>query len=46
MLTVRESGFERIPLERRARAFTANEGGWAIQVTLIAKYLAAADRPR
>ena len=39
-LTVTESGFDRIPLERRATAFTANEQGWAIQMTLIEKYLA------
>jgi uncharacterized protein YndB with AHSA1/START domain len=39
-LTVTESGFDRIPLERRAKAFTANEQGWAIQMTLIEKYLA------
>jgi uncharacterized protein YndB with AHSA1/START domain len=42
MLTVRESGFDRIPLERRAKAFAANEAGWAIQVRLIEKYLAEA----
>src|SRR5215470_9866702 len=40
MLTVTESGFDRIPLERRAKAFTANEGGWTMVVTLIEKYLA------
>lgn len=40
LLTVTESGFDRIPLERRAKAFAANEGGWAAQVTLIQKYLA------
>jgi uncharacterized protein YndB with AHSA1/START domain len=40
MLTVTESGFDRIPLERRAKAFAANEGGWAAQVKLIEKYLA------
>jgi hypothetical protein len=39
-LTVTESGFDRIPLERRAVAFTANEGGWTMVVTLIEKYLA------
>ena len=42
MLTVTESGFDRIPLEKRAQAFADNEGGWAIQVTLIEKYLAQA----
>ena len=40
MLTVTESGFDRIPLERRPRAFTSNEQGWAAQMTLIEKYLA------
>jgi len=42
MLTVTESGFDRIPLARRAAAFKANEQGWAIQLTLIEKYLAKA----
>src|SRR5215472_15831385 len=40
MLTVTESGFDRIPLDRRAKAFAANEGGWAKQMTLIEKHLA------
>jgi len=40
LLKVTESGFDRIPLERRAKAFSANDQGWAIQVTLIEKYLA------
>lgn len=40
LLTVTESGFDRIPLSRRAAAFTANEGGWTMVVTLIEKYLA------
>lgn len=43
-LTITESGFDRIPLERRARAFAANEGGWAKQTELIAKYVEAAAR--
>lgn len=42
MLTVTESGFDRIPLARRAKAFTANEQGWTLIVTLIGKYLAHA----
>lgn len=41
-LTVTESGFDRIPLARRAQAFTANEQGWAIQMRLISQYLAHA----
>jgi uncharacterized protein YndB with AHSA1/START domain len=42
MLTVVESGFDQIPLARRAKAFTANEQGWGIVVTLVDKYLAHA----
>jgi uncharacterized protein YndB with AHSA1/START domain len=42
MLTVTESGFDRIPLERRAKAFAANNEGWAAQMKLIEKYLALA----
>lgn len=41
-LTIVESGFDRIPLERRAKAFTANEGGWEAQTHLIEKYLVGA----
>ena len=40
MLTVTESGFDKIPLERRTKAFTANERGWGIVITLVEKYLA------
>jgi uncharacterized protein YndB with AHSA1/START domain len=39
-LTISESGFDQIPLPRRAKAFTANDGGWEKQTTLIEKYLA------
>jgi uncharacterized protein YndB with AHSA1/START domain len=39
LLTVTESGFDRIPLERRAKAFSANEGGWAIQMQRIETHL-------
>jgi uncharacterized protein YndB with AHSA1/START domain len=39
LLTITESGFDRIPLERRAKAFTGNEGGWTHQLKLIEKYL-------
>jgi uncharacterized protein YndB with AHSA1/START domain len=42
MLTVVESGFDRIPLERRAQAFSANEGGWSVMVKILAEYLAQA----
>jgi uncharacterized protein YndB with AHSA1/START domain len=43
-LTITESGFDRIPLERRAKAFAANEGGWEKQAQLVAKYLALHPR--
>lgn len=39
LLTITESGFEGIPLERRAQAFTSNDGGWTHQSKLIEKYL-------
>ncbi|MEO7433656.1 MAG: SRPBCC family protein [Dokdonella sp.] len=39
-LTITESGFDRIPIERRAKAFAANEGGWEHQSQLVGKYLA------
>ena len=42
MLTVTESGFDQIPLARRAKAFTANEQGWNAVVGMIEKYLAKA----
>ncbi len=39
MLTVTESGFDRIPLARRVKAFTANEQGWGMMVKVIEEYL-------
>lgn len=41
-LTITESGFDRIPLARRAKAFTMNEQGWTAQARLVEKYLAHA----
>jgi uncharacterized protein YndB with AHSA1/START domain len=38
-LTITESGFDQIPLERRAEAFTSNDRGWTEQARLIQKYL-------
>jgi uncharacterized protein YndB with AHSA1/START domain len=43
MLSVTESGFDRIPLARRAKAFTANEQGWGMVVKLIQEYLVQAQ---
>jgi uncharacterized protein YndB with AHSA1/START domain len=42
LLTIVESGFDSIPLARRADAFEANGEGWATQTSLIEKYLALA----
>ena len=42
MLTVTESGFDQVPLARRAKAFSANEGGWSVMVKVIEEYLAQA----
>jgi uncharacterized protein YndB with AHSA1/START domain len=42
MLTVTESGFNQIPLERRAKAFQGNEGGWSKQMELIKAYVTGA----
>ena len=39
LLTVTESGFDKIPLARRAAAFSGNDEGWTMQMTLIEKYL-------
>lgn len=39
LLTVTESGFDQIPLERRATAFTANDNGWSMVVKLIEQYV-------
>jgi len=40
-LTVVESGFDGIPLARRATAFRMNEQGWGAQLTNLARYAAA-----
>jgi len=34
-----ESGFDGIPISRRAEALKANDGGWAIQMKAIESYL-------
>lgn len=43
LLTVTESGFDRIPSDRRIEAFRMNSEGWAIQVKNIGEYLANAS---
>jgi len=39
VLTITESGFNRLPPERRVKAFTANEQGWEKQLRLLQKYV-------
>ena len=39
LLTVTESGFDRIPAHRRAEAFRANEGGWSQQMENIRRHV-------
>ena len=39
VLTIVESGFDRIPLARRAEAFRMNEGGWAEQTRNIERHV-------
>lgn len=38
-LTITESGFDSIPLARRAKAFADNDHGWTIQFELLDRYL-------
>ncbi len=38
-LTVRESGFDRVPSHRRAAAFRDNSEGWVIQTNNIREYV-------
>ena len=41
LLTVVESGFDKIPPARRARAFAGNSNGWEFQLKNIAEYASA-----
>jgi uncharacterized protein YndB with AHSA1/START domain len=38
LVTLTESGFDKLPPERRAVAFQANEGGWTMAVKLLETY--------
>ena len=40
LLVLTESGFDKIPSDRRLEAFRRNEGGWAEQMKNIEKYVA------
>ncbi len=44
LLTVTESGFDKVPEHRRAEAFRMNSGGWAAQVENIREFVTAARR--
>jgi uncharacterized protein YndB with AHSA1/START domain len=39
LLTLVESGFDRIPEARRAEAFRSNDGGWAEQLKNVARHV-------
>ena len=43
LLTVDESGFDALSLERRAEAYRGNEEGWAEQVQRVARYVERTD---
>lgn len=40
-LTIVESGFDRVPAHRRARALRMNDGGWTAQTDNVRKYVEA-----
>ncbi len=40
LLRVTESGFDKMPVDRRDQAYRGNEGGWAQQMENIAKHVA------
>jgi uncharacterized protein YndB with AHSA1/START domain len=44
LLTITESGFDQLPLARRAQALESNDIGWGHQTKLIEKYLALETR--
>jgi len=39
LVTVTESGFDQISLERRARIFEENDKGWEFQSQSLARYV-------
>jgi uncharacterized protein YndB with AHSA1/START domain len=43
MLTVVETGFDQVPLARRAAAYRDNDGGWEGQMESIERYVAQAS---
>jgi uncharacterized protein YndB with AHSA1/START domain len=43
LVTLTESGFDQIPLARRAKAFKDNDGGWTEMMVIIEKYVHGAQ---
>jgi len=43
LLVLTESGFDKIPSDRRAEAFRMNDGGWTQQMKNIADYVTQAS---
>jgi uncharacterized protein YndB with AHSA1/START domain len=41
-LTVRETGFDQIPVSRRDKAYRGNDAGWTAQVDNLRKFVASA----
>ncbi len=44
LLKVTETGFDKVPLGRRRRAFLMNSEGWSSQLNNIAKHLTEVDK--
>ncbi len=44
LLRIVESGFDKIPADRRAAAFEGNSEGWAAQTRLVQRYLALREK--
>lgn len=43
LLTVVESGFDRLPAARRDQAYSGNDGGWTMQMEFIARHVGQAS---
>ncbi len=43
LLTIVESGFDQVPLHRRAEAIKSNEGGWEEQTRNIERHVTASS---
>lgn len=39
LLTIEESGFDKVPVQRRQRAFMMNDGGWAAQAQNVKRHV-------